>query len=152
MAAMDSENRRAVVEALSRLANSADYRDRADAGQAMASFVDMAETRKPLQRLLLDAADTFVTQMVAEALLRREDAEGLAAVARALASAGAGHADWIYTAVHNVLTVYASRRDAAVHMCDVLIGGADPVLRRGATGLREVLIRVNPVLHPVDKT
>ncbi len=148
MASMDNETRRAVVAALSLLAGSAHYRDRADAGQAMASFVDMPETRHPLQRLLLDAADTFVTQMTAEALLRREDPEGLAAVARAVANADADHADYIYTAVDNVFTVYASQRDAAVRMCDVLLEGADRVLRRGATQLRDVLIQINPVLHP----
>lgn len=145
---MDTETRRAVVAVLSRLAGSADYRDRADAGQAMARFVDLPEARQPLQVLLLDAADTSVTQMTAEALLRREDTDGLAAVARALASADANHADWIHTAVDDVFTVYASQRDTAVRTCDMLIEGADPVLRRGAVQLRDVLIQINPVLHP----
>jgi hypothetical protein len=148
MARMDIETRRAVVAELLRLADSADYRDRADAGQAMARFVDIPETRQPLLWLLLDAADTFVTHTTAEALLRREDVEGLTAVARALASADANHADWIYSAVHRVFEIYASQRDTAVRMCDALIEGADPELRRGAAQLRDTLIQVNPILHP----
>lgn len=40
---MDNGARRAVVATLLRLANSADYRDRADAGQAMAIFAEMPE-------------------------------------------------------------------------------------------------------------
>ncbi|MEU4424388.1 hypothetical protein AB0F81_27530 [Actinoplanes sp. NPDC024001] len=145
---MDIETRRAVVEELSRLAGSADYRDRADAGQAMARFVDMPEASQPLQGLLLDAADTFVTHATAEALLRREDAEGLTTVVRALASAGANHADWIYSAAHHVFEIYANQRDTAVQMCNALIEEADPGLRRGAAQLRDVLIQIKPVLHP----
>jgi hypothetical protein len=148
MAPMDNEARRAAVATLVRLADSADYRDRANAGVALASFVEMPETRQPLQRLLLNAADTFVTRVTADALLRREDGAGLATVAQALASADDNHADWIHAAVHDVFTIYASQRDAAARTCDALIEGADPALRRGAAQLREVLIQINPVLHP----
>ncbi|MDG4780124.1 hypothetical protein O7614_10780 [Micromonospora sp. WMMD961] len=43
---MNDGVRRAVVAALLQLADSTDYQDRADAGQAMASFVDVAGTRE----------------------------------------------------------------------------------------------------------
>ncbi|MGC5033490.1 hypothetical protein [Micromonospora sp. DT229] len=147
---MNREVRRTVVAALVQLASSADYRDRADAGQAMASFVEMAETREPLQRLLLDADDTGVTRTTAEALLRRMDAPGLAAVARALADADANHADWLYTAVCDVFMIYASRRDTAVHTCDAMIEQGDPSLRRGAAHLLDALVEINPVLLAAD--
>ncbi|TDB74833.1 hypothetical protein [Micromonospora sp. KC721] len=73
----------------------------------------MPEAQQPLQQLLLDAADTFVTRATAEALLRREDATGLPAVASALTNVDDNHADWIHTAVRDVFTIYAYKRDAA---------------------------------------
>ena len=90
----------------------------------------------------------YAIALTAEALLRREDVEGLAGVARGLAHADPNHVDWIYTAVHNAFTVCASQRDSAVPLCDVLIEGADPELRRGAAQLRDVLIQITPVLRP----
>ncbi|GAA0716264.1 hypothetical protein GCM10010199_17710 [Dactylosporangium roseum] len=116
MTGMDVEARRAVVAALLRLAGSGAYQDRADAGRALASFAEMPESAQPLRRLLLDADDTFVTLVTADALLRRKDPAGLALVARALADADDNHADWIFTAVQNVYMIYASERDAAVRM------------------------------------
>src|SRR4051812_42960816 len=61
MAFMDNDARRAVVAALTRLAESRDYQDRADAGRAMAAFGETPEAKQPLRQLLLDPADTFVT-------------------------------------------------------------------------------------------
>jgi hypothetical protein len=151
MATMSDEIRRAVVAALLPLADSADYRDRADAGRAMASFAEMAEARQPLRQLLHDAADTFVTRTTAEALLRRQDAIGLAAVASAMASADDNHADWIRTAVCDVFTIYAHERDTAVRACDAMIEGPDLLLRRGAAQLRDVPIEIDPVLHPLGE-
>jgi hypothetical protein len=150
MTVMNNDARRAVVAALLQLAESRDYRDRADAGQAMAAFSEIPEARQPLQQLLLDAADTFVTLTTAEALLRRNDAAGLTAVAVALAEAGSNHADWIHTAVHKVFTIYASERDGALRTCDALLVGADQRLHRGALQLRRVLAAINPVLHPAE--
>ncbi|MEV0562919.1 hypothetical protein [Dactylosporangium sp. NPDC050588] len=148
---MDDEARRAVVAALVRLAESPDYRDRADAGRAMASFADLPETRKPLHRLLLDPGDTYVTLVTATALLRRMDAAGLTAVAAARAGAGDSHANWLGTAVHHVFDIYADERDAAVRQCDAMVEGAGPRVRRGAARLRDTLTSIDPVLWPVDR-
>ncbi len=52
MGSMTNEAKRAVVEALIRLADCADYRDRVDAGRALASFVETPRAGEPLQRLL----------------------------------------------------------------------------------------------------
>ncbi|TDC59914.1 hypothetical protein E1258_16385 [Micromonospora sp. KC207] len=148
---MSDEVRRAVVAELQRLANSPNFRDRADAGRALASFADMPGVQQPLQQLLLDAADTFVTRATAEALLRQEDAAGLAAVASALTSADDNHADWIHTAVRDVFTIYAYKRDAAVRTCDAMIEGPDLPLRLGLAQLRDMLIEIIPVLRPVGE-
>lgn len=107
MGAVDNEARRQVVGALTRLAQSTDYRDRADAGRSLASFADVPGAHEPLRRLLLDVTDTFVTRATAEALLRRQDAAGLAAVASALAEADFNHMTWIHTAVLDVFGVFA---------------------------------------------
>jgi hypothetical protein len=151
MAPMNKESRRAVVANLLQLADSPDYQDRADAGRAMASFVEMPETRVALQQLLLDADDTFVTRVTAEALLQRHDAPGLAAVAQALASADANHGDWLHTAIVDVFMIYASERDVAVRTCEALIEGGDLPVARGAARVRDILTQINPVLRPVDK-
>lgn len=147
---MDAEARRAVVTALLRLADSGAYQDRADAGRALASFAETPEAMQPLRRLLLDAGDTFVALVTAEALLRRQDPTGLALVARALMDADDNHADWIATAVQSVYMIYASERDAAVRMCDALLGEGDPDIRQGAARLSGHLTAINPVLYPVD--
>jgi hypothetical protein len=78
-ASMNDEARRAAVIALIGLARSRDYRDRADAGRALASFAETPEAQGPLLELVLDAGDTFVTRVTAEALLRRQDTVGLVA-------------------------------------------------------------------------
>jgi hypothetical protein len=145
---MDNEARRAVVTALTGLAGSRDYRDRADAGRALAGFAEMPEARGSLVKLVLDAADTFVTRVTAEALLRRHDAAGLAAVAAALIAADSNHADWIHTAVLDVFGVFSSDRDAGVRACEALTRDPDERVRQGAERLTRLLGEINPVLHP----
>ncbi|WP_051772169.1 hypothetical protein [Saccharothrix sp. NRRL B-16314] len=144
---MSDEARNAVVAALVDLAGSADYRDRADAGRCLASFAEMPAARGPLLALVLDAGDTFVTRATAEALLRRGDAVGLAAVASALAAADPNHADWVGTAVRDVFAVFSDERDAAVRECEVLTGHPDERTRRGAGLLTAVLTGIEPILH-----
>jgi hypothetical protein len=148
---MNTESRRAVVATLLQLADSPDYQDRADAGRAMASFVEMPETRAALQQLLLDADDTFVTRVTAEALLRRHDVPGLSAVAQALASADANHDNWLSSAIVDVFMIDSSERDIAVRTCEALIEGADLPVSQGAARARDILTELNPVLRPVDK-
>ncbi|MFI5916674.1 hypothetical protein [Dactylosporangium sp. NPDC051541] len=150
MTGMDVGARRAVVAALVGLAGSSAYQDRADAGRALASFAELPEAVPQLRRLLLDADDTFVTLVTADALLRRKDPAGLALVARALTDADDNHADWISTAVQNVYMIYASERDAAVRICNALLEEPDPGIRQGAAHLSGTLAAINPVLYAVD--
>lgn len=147
---MDDDMRAAAVLALASLGRGSDYRDRADAGRALASFADRREAAAMLRELLLDADDTFVTRATAEALLRRKDRAGLAAVASALAAADADHADWMCTAADDVFGVFTGDRDEAVLICEALVrdaGGADEGLALGARQLLDVLGGMDPVFH-----
>ena len=137
-----------MVAALVGLAGSPDYRDRADAGRALAGFAEAAEAAGPLLELVLDAGDTFVTRATAEALLRRQDKAGLALVAAALAAADPGHADWIEAAVLDVFSVLSTDRDAAVRWCEALAQDSDERVHRGAAELIAMLLEINPILHP----
>jgi hypothetical protein len=140
---VDDEARRAVVVALTRLAGSADYRDRADAGRGLASFAEMPGATGPLLDLVLDAEDTFVTRMTAEALLQRHDSAGLAVVASALAIADANQTDWIHTAVFDVLGMSEHDRDAAVRECAALAKAPDEQVRLGAVQLAAMLADIS---------
>ena len=139
---MSTEARRVAVVALTRLADSPDHVDRADAGRSLASFAELPEATAPLLALVLDADDTFVTRATAEALLRRHDSAGLGVVAAALAEADPNHADWIQTAVHDVFAVFARDRDAALRECAALT----PV--SGVAELTAMLTELDPILYP----
>ncbi|MGO4616730.1 hypothetical protein AB4305_11045 [Nocardia sp. 2YAB30] len=147
---MSNELRGAVVAGLIKLAGSPDYRDRADAGRCLASFAEIPQTRGPLFDLVLDTRDTFVTRATAEALLRRQDTVGFAAVASGLAAADPNHADWIHTAVLDVFGVSSRDRDAAVRECEILTGSPDEQARRGASRLIAMLAGINPILRPAQ--
>lgn len=147
---MSNEARRDAVAALVRLAESPDYRDRADAGRSLASFAEMPEASGPLLDLVLDAGDTFVTRATALALLQRHDLAGLAVVATALAAADPATADWIYSAVCDVFMVFARDRDAAVRECEALAQDPDEQLRGGAVQLIAMLAGINPILRPAE--
>jgi len=146
--AVSDEARRAVVSALTGLAASPDYRDRADAGRALACFADIPGAREALRGLLLDADDTFVTRVTAEALFRRHDRAGLAVAAAAFATADPNHADYIHTAMIDVFVVYAAERDAAVRECEALSRDANAAVRDGAIRFIDALAGIDPVLHP----
>ncbi len=147
---MDERRRHLAAGALISLATSDDYRDRADAGRALASFAEGSEARASLVRLVLDPDDTFVTRETAEALLRRQDAAGFAIVAEALASADFQHGTYIHDAVRAVFMVFASERDRAIETCGVLELDANPRVRQGAAGLRATLADIDPVLYPQE--
>lgn len=68
-------------------AESASWSVRASAGRRLAAWADRDELGPVLERLLLDAHDTAVTQETACALLERKDLYGLRAVLSALARA-----------------------------------------------------------------
>ncbi|MFI5525736.1 hypothetical protein [Streptomyces platensis] len=145
---MDTALRRAAVVALSELARSSDYRDRADAGHGLAAFAEMQEAVVPLRELVLDPGDTFVTRRTAEALLRRQDRAGLTIVASALAVANSNHSDWIHTATVDVFSVFSDDRDRAVRLCEEMSRDTDDRVAPGARQLHKVLAEIDPVLRP----
>jgi hypothetical protein len=147
---MSVEARRAAVTALITLAESPDYRDRADAGRSLASFAEMPEARGPLRNLILDAHDTFVTRATAAATLRRQNSAGIATVAAALAAADPNHTDWIFTAVLDVYRAFSRDRDAAMRECEALTRDTDEQTRSGASRLAAMLTEIDPILRPAQ--
>ncbi|MFD9369202.1 hypothetical protein ACFWA6_16090 [Streptomyces sp. NPDC060020] len=148
---VDSALRYASVMVLIELARSRDYRDRADAGRALAGLAERPEAVGPLQELVLDTGDTFVTRVTAQALLRRNDVVGLSIVASALSAADANHCDWICTAIMDVLGIFSSDRDDAMRLSQELARGSDDRVSRGARQLLEILAEIDPVLSPVAR-
>jgi hypothetical protein len=149
MMIVSSDNRLRVVAALIELAGGDDYRDRADAGRALATFADEAESRAALLGLVLDGRDTFVTRVTVEALLRRHDAAGLGVIAEALTSgADLPHQTQISDAVNAVFILLASQRDHAIDVCAGLALDTDEHLRHGAGQLRKMLMEVHSLLEP----
>jgi hypothetical protein len=149
-AEVDERGRRAVVAALIDLAGSSDYRDRADAGRCLASFLDVPEAGDAARQLVLDAEDTYVTVVAAEALLRRKDTPGLAVLAAALPLADDNHLDWIYPAIRDVFGVLAHERDAAVEVCQALSTHPDQQVRAGAAQLTAELRQLEPILRRAE--
>lgn len=131
---MDGDLRRAAVFALAELGRSDDWRDRADAGHSLAGFAEMPEAVEPLLGLVLDSGDTFVTRRTAEGLLRRKDRAGLTIVASALAVANDNHADWIHTAIVDVLSVFADDLDEVLRLCEEMARHEDDRVARGPVG------------------
>ncbi|WP_405064497.1 hypothetical protein OG474_23350 [Kribbella sp. NBC_01505] len=150
-AEVNQARRRAVVAALVELAASADYRDRADAGRALASFAQAPESRDPLLRLVLDVGNTFVTLVTAEALLRRHDNAGVAIVAEALATGDFQHGSYIYEAASTVFMVFARERDQAVEICEALSRDGSARVRQGAAELGAMLAEMQPLLYPKEQ-
>ncbi|MBD0689819.1 hypothetical protein [Streptomyces sp. CBMA123] len=134
--------------ALGQLGRSHDYRDRADAGHGLAGFAEMQEARGPLMELVLDPADTFVTRVTTEAVLRRKDRAGLTIVASALAVADSHHNNWIHTAIVDVFSIFADDRDNALKLCEELSQDTDGRIALGARQLHEMLTEIDPVLGP----
>ncbi|MFI6864835.1 hypothetical protein ACIBKZ_34000 [Streptomyces sp. NPDC050421] len=114
------------------LGRSHDFRDRADAGHGLAGFAEMPEAFGPLLELVLDAGDTFVTRVTAEAVLRRKGRIGLAVVASALAVADSNHSDWIHTALHDVFSILSEDRDNAMQLCEEMLRDNDDRVALGA--------------------
>jgi hypothetical protein len=145
---VNAESRDAVVLALVELAQSLDYRDRVDAGDALVNFVDDPRARRVLLAELAAGDDTAVTLRVAESLLRRLDEPGLSTVAVGLARANPNHADWIYTAIRNVFMIFARDRDAAIGICADLMRGTDSEVSRGAELMDSAISEIEPLLRP----
>ncbi|MEU5384239.1 hypothetical protein ACFVT9_11225 [Kitasatospora cineracea] len=145
---MDQEARRAAARALTALARSHDYRDRADAGQGLAAFAELPEVAETLRALVLDPDDTFVTRTTTAALLRREDGAGTAVVAAALADADPNHEEWIHAGAVDALLLFADDLNAAIRRCAELPPDADDRTTHGARLLHDMLTGIDPVLGP----
>ncbi|MDX8142279.1 hypothetical protein SK854_09160 [Lentzea sp. BCCO 10_0061] len=152
MTATDDDARQAAVTALVRLAASPHHRDRADAGRGLASLADVSAARPVLLKLVLDPADTFVTQETAEALFRRGDALGFAVVSAAVTAADDEQADHLDAALHAVLGVFERERDAAVRIFRELTQDpAQPAeVRDGAASLVADLTALRPSLSVLN--
>ncbi|MFI5981082.1 hypothetical protein ACIBEA_09445 [Streptomyces sp. NPDC051555] len=145
---MDGDLRRAAVAALVKLGRGPDFRDGADAGQALAAFAELPEAREPLLEFLTDAGDTYVTLVTAKALLRRNDEAGVSLVASALAVANDNHGDHLHAAIIEVLGIFSQDLDDAVRCCEELErGGGDDIAARGAREMRSILLGIDPVLR-----
>ncbi len=94
------------MTALIGLARSPHWRDRADAGHGLVRFAEVRAAREVLLELVLDAADTAVTDATAEALLRRGDAAGLAVVCAATAAADDEQRDHLFSVLSDVVGVF----------------------------------------------
>ncbi|OEV02896.1 hypothetical protein AN216_14315 [Streptomyces oceani] len=132
---------------LAEIGRSDDWRDRADAGHSLAVFAETREALEPLLGLVLDPRDTFVTRRTAEGLLRRRDRAGLTIVASALAVANDNHADWIHTAIVDVLSIFSDDLDEALRLCEEMAGDTDDRVALGARLLHESLAQIDPVLR-----
>ncbi|CAM4486497.1 HEAT repeat domain-containing protein [Nocardia ninae] len=109
----------------------------------------MPDAKAVLISLVLDADNTFVTAVTAEALLRRKDVVGLGVVAASFADADGSQSEWIGTALNDVYGVFADERDVAVRICSTLSRDPDAQIRRGAIDLIGLLERIDPVLRPM---
>ena len=100
---VDTTARDTAVDALIAMSLSPDYRDRADAGVALASLADSPRASERLYQLVLDPDNTATTRLTVEALTRRGDSKALTVIAAALASADIGRQEWIATGVNDAL-------------------------------------------------
>lgn len=107
-------------------ASSPSWEGRARAGRDLAAFAEVPEVAEVLVRLLLDAEDTAVTRRTAEALARVGSVAAVRVLARAVAGADEGQADWLET---GVLDAEAPDLAAA---CAALAWDGDEAVRRGA--------------------
>lgn len=85
------------------LAQSHDYRDRVVAATGMARLAHLPAATTWLQKLLLDAEDTAVTEAAARALIARGDEHGIRALVAALTEADDNQVDWIESGVGDAL-------------------------------------------------
>lgn len=100
---VDTTARHTAADALIAMSLSPDYRDRADAGVALASLVDSSQAPERLRQLVLDPDDTVVTRKTVEALTHRGDSAALTVIADALTSADMDRLEWIATGVRDAL-------------------------------------------------
>lgn len=111
---------------------------RAAAGRQLAEWAEHEEAGPVLQRLLLDAHDTGVTQATARALLERQDVVGLRTVLGALSQAAStGTADQLVGEVymHQSWMVADDQADEFVRQLTRLTDDADAGIRDEAQQL-----------------
>ncbi|WP_341718273.1 hypothetical protein QQG74_00160 [Micromonospora sp. FIMYZ51] len=127
------------VEALVRLARSADFSDRAHAGIELSRFAGTVD--EVLLELLLDDENGYPVQMTAEALIKRGDAAALRPFAAAWHRAGAADdsqiLDHLYgaTSYGRWLDATDSRRTGLQAVLATLLDDRDEAVRKGAESL-----------------
>jgi hypothetical protein len=126
---MTSDRTTGAVAAALHDAESESYEQRAAAGRQLAQWAEREEVAPVLERLLLDAHDTAVTQETAEALLQRRDLLGLRFVLAALSRAQElSTVDWLAGEVssHRSWLLSDGRADEFDGLLMALTGDEDP--------------------------
>jgi hypothetical protein len=72
------------INAAVRAAASSDWKQRAAAAEELSPWADRADIAPILRQLLLDDGDTMVTERTCQALLRRDDIDGIRLIAQAV--------------------------------------------------------------------
>lgn len=129
---MSGDGAERTLEAAADEAAAESWARRAAAGRQLAEWVEHEAARPVLERLLLDAHDTGVTQETARILLDRRDVPGLRAVLGALAQAtSAGTADQLAGEVLGYQSWMAAddRAEEVVRQLTVLTGDEDAGVR-----------------------
>lgn len=113
-------------------ASSPDWAVRARAARQLAARADHPDIAKLLLRLLLDREDTAVTDAAGQALLERNDLDGLRPIAHAVATAGdPEYLDHLHAAVTQHL-LPAGPVTKFHTLCSELACDPDPTIKRGA--------------------
>ncbi|PZF84440.1 hypothetical protein [Jiangella anatolica] len=111
---------------------SPDVEIRADAGRQLAAWAERSPVAATLRRLVLDAYNTYVTDVVARALLERDDVRGVRVLAQAAAHADAEQQDHLYWVVQE-------RQERVLELCAVAAPDEDLTTRAGAALLQDWL-------------
>ncbi|WP_123459336.1 hypothetical protein [Streptomyces sp. PanSC19] len=122
-------------------ATSASWSVRAATGRRLAAFAEVPEASEVLQRLLLDARDTFVTQETAEALLERWDVLGLRRVLTAFADADDDTADHLDAAILHACGRSEEDGERLAALCSALTSDTDSAVSGEARRILEPLRR-----------
>lgn len=135
-----NQGRNEDIEALRRLAMSADYRDRRTAAVGLANSAEAPAGSLLLRELVLDAEDTAVTLAASTALMTRSDRAGVSILATALTTADDQQADWIEAGIAEALRdSEESRHKAMALVGEVLEEAPDGAARGGLQRLLSLL-------------
>jgi hypothetical protein len=116
-------------------ASSADWAERARAGEQLARWAHLDEVIPVLRVLLLDPADTAVTDATCAALLQRDDSHGIRVIAHSVATSP--DAEYLDHIKGQVITYFLA--DGPIHLflaiCTGLVADQDQAVAAGARKL-----------------